>query len=368
MASSSARPPGAAARAAPRADARAVPLRAAGRSLEAYRRRGRTASTSSGSSRASACRSSSRRSCARTRPGFACARRRGRATPGRRAAGVFVGRVHELAELKAGLDDALAGRGRLFLVSGESGVGKTRLADELASRAKDSASHPLGSLVEGRRRSRVLAVAPGPPQPRGASRHRRPLRAVRPCRRAAAWVGSACATCARRRSMPPTRRSLELLGDVAGRSRSCRSLLVATYSEGADLPAALAVSAPRRAPPAAPGAADVDEVDEFLRGTGRRATPAVHADTGGNPRASSGNAFAETRRRRAFRRAPSSPRRSEVHDVRVAVARCLSVTSGARSRAEAPGRGRRPPITASSKPVVTGARRQRLARAPGRAS
>ena len=31
-----------------------------------------------------------------------------------------------------------AGRGRLFLVSGESGLGKTRLADEVASRAKDA--------------------------------------------------------------------------------------------------------------------------------------------------------------------------------------------------------------------------------------
>ena len=48
-----------------------------------------------------------------------------------------MGRAPELEELTAGLDDAAAGRGRLFLVSGESGVGKTRLADELASRAKE---------------------------------------------------------------------------------------------------------------------------------------------------------------------------------------------------------------------------------------
>src|SRR3954470_11685270 len=60
------------------------------------------------------------------------------ARPGRRAAGVFVGRDREVDELSAALVDAAAGRGRLFLVSGESGLGKTRLADEVASRAKDA--------------------------------------------------------------------------------------------------------------------------------------------------------------------------------------------------------------------------------------
>src|SRR5262249_37338837 len=48
----------------------------------------------------------------------------------------FVGRDRELAELGHALDDAVAGRGRLFLISGETGVGKTRLVDELASQAK----------------------------------------------------------------------------------------------------------------------------------------------------------------------------------------------------------------------------------------
>ncbi|MGH7820251.1 MAG: AAA family ATPase [Candidatus Binatia bacterium] len=43
----------------------------------------------------------------------------------------FVGRDREVAELEAGLDDAVEARGRLFLVSGEPGIGKTRLADEL---------------------------------------------------------------------------------------------------------------------------------------------------------------------------------------------------------------------------------------------
>jgi DNA-binding SARP family transcriptional activator len=47
----------------------------------------------------------------------------------------FVGRGPELEELLAGLDDAFAGRGRLFLLSGEPGIGKSRLADELLARA-----------------------------------------------------------------------------------------------------------------------------------------------------------------------------------------------------------------------------------------
>jgi DNA-binding SARP family transcriptional activator len=49
--------------------------------------------------------------------------------------GVFVGRERELAELLAGLESALSGRGRLFLISGEPGIGKSRLVDELANRA-----------------------------------------------------------------------------------------------------------------------------------------------------------------------------------------------------------------------------------------
>jgi hypothetical protein len=50
---------------------------------------------------------------------------------------VFVGRERELGELVAGLDDALQGHGRLFLVAGEPGIGKSRLTDELAVRARE---------------------------------------------------------------------------------------------------------------------------------------------------------------------------------------------------------------------------------------
>jgi eukaryotic-like serine/threonine-protein kinase len=48
---------------------------------------------------------------------------------------LFVGRKRELAQLDAAIDDALVGRGRLILLSGEPGIGKTRLADELAGDA-----------------------------------------------------------------------------------------------------------------------------------------------------------------------------------------------------------------------------------------
>ena len=47
----------------------------------------------------------------------------------------IVGRAAELAELTAGLDAALASRGRVFLFSGEPGIGKTRLCDELCALA-----------------------------------------------------------------------------------------------------------------------------------------------------------------------------------------------------------------------------------------
>jgi DNA-binding SARP family transcriptional activator len=48
----------------------------------------------------------------------------------------FVGRERELAELSAGLEDAFAGRGRLFLLVGEPGIGKSRIAEETAVRAR----------------------------------------------------------------------------------------------------------------------------------------------------------------------------------------------------------------------------------------
>jgi hypothetical protein len=48
---------------------------------------------------------------------------------------VFVGRDRELAELAAGLEDAIGGRERLFLITGEPGIGKTWLVEHLATYA-----------------------------------------------------------------------------------------------------------------------------------------------------------------------------------------------------------------------------------------
>lgn len=58
------------------------------------------------------------------------------AAAGRRAAQPLLGRENELAVLEAGLEDALAGRGRLFVVVGAPGAGKSHFGDEVASRAK----------------------------------------------------------------------------------------------------------------------------------------------------------------------------------------------------------------------------------------
>src|ERR671923_1586327 len=58
-----------------------------------------------------------------------------RSEQGRVGGGAFVGRERELGELDLGLRSAVAGRGRLFLLSGEPGVGKSTLADVVSQRA-----------------------------------------------------------------------------------------------------------------------------------------------------------------------------------------------------------------------------------------
>jgi predicted ATPase len=54
-----------------------------------------------------------------------------------RASEVFVGRLRELGELERALDATRTGSGATVLVAGEAGIGKTRLAAELARRARD---------------------------------------------------------------------------------------------------------------------------------------------------------------------------------------------------------------------------------------
>jgi DNA-binding CsgD family transcriptional regulator/tetratricopeptide (TPR) repeat protein len=53
-----------------------------------------------------------------------------------KASGIFVGRGRELGQLERALDASRAGSGTTGLVTGEAGIGKTRLASELAARAR----------------------------------------------------------------------------------------------------------------------------------------------------------------------------------------------------------------------------------------
>lgn len=61
-------------------------------------------------------------------------------------AAAFVGRGETLARMEQALGDAAAGRGRILLLVGEPGIGKTRTAEELAAAGRRS-----GALVAGAR-------------------------------------------------------------------------------------------------------------------------------------------------------------------------------------------------------------------------
>ena len=56
---------------------------------------------------------------------------------------MFVGRQRELGELKAALEEALSGRGRMIMLVGEPGIGKTRTSQELAAYAEQRGAQVL---------------------------------------------------------------------------------------------------------------------------------------------------------------------------------------------------------------------------------
>ena len=56
---------------------------------------------------------------------------------------VFIGRQTELAELEANVAEAVAGRGRLVMLAGEPGIGKTRTAEELGMLAEHQGAQVL---------------------------------------------------------------------------------------------------------------------------------------------------------------------------------------------------------------------------------
>jgi hypothetical protein len=76
----------------------------------------------------------------------------------------FVGRAREVDSLRAGLAAAAAGHGRLFLLTGEAGIGKTRLADDRQACA-GRGDHGLGSVLRGRARLPSLGLIRGDADP-----------------------------------------------------------------------------------------------------------------------------------------------------------------------------------------------------------
>jgi len=79
---------------------------------------------------------------------------------------IFVGRHREMVELTAALNDALTGHGRLVMLTGEPGIGKTRVAQELTGAAESQGMRVFwGRCYEEQGR---------PPTGHGSAGHNRP--------------------------------------------------------------------------------------------------------------------------------------------------------------------------------------------------
>ena len=185
-----------------------------------------------------------------------------RFAPAASAGGAFVGRDAELAQLDTALDAALGGQGRLVLVAGEPGIGKTRLLQEFAASA-----HRRGALVLSgaawrapgylptRRSSRPSPGMRPRPAPRGCGPNSGP--AAGPLAQLAPGCASGCATSRPSRRCSPTRGAAPAR---RGGPIPCRAGRARTGRAGAGRPALgrrrhADDAAPRRAGPGAAAAA-----------------------------------------------------------------------------------------------------------------
>lgn len=111
----------------------------------------------------------------------------------------LVGRDRELAALTEWLTAAFDGDPRLVLCAGEPGVGKTRLAEELAGLTRERGVPVVwGRIAEADGATAVLAVAPDPP---GHRRGYRCRAGCRPARRGSKPLGNRPRGLSRRRAV-----------------------------------------------------------------------------------------------------------------------------------------------------------------------
>ncbi len=174
---------------------------------------------------------------------------------------MFVGRDRELGELEQALARATSGDGAFALISGEAGIGKSRLAEELSRRAHD-ACVAWGRAWEGEGTPpywpwlEILRVIAADPRTAGAiDRELAALidgRALTPGFRALDALGGAIRAAATAAPLVivlddlhvADAASLELLAFVTGRLRGVRALIVGTTRDHAGLRARPTVSLP----------------------------------------------------------------------------------------------------------------------------